>query len=294
VAVVSPASAANRGELDRGLAELRRLGYDTVCDPSVFEGGRFSAGSAAVRAEAFRRVWEDPGIAAVIAERGGYGSVHLLPLLDGWRPEVQPKLFVGYSDNTSLMSWLGCQRGVTVLHGPTVDRLGRGEAAYDRESLLQLAQGHGAGVELQPDGLVTLTPGRAEGPMFGGTLTLLTASLGTPYAFEPPQGCVLFIEDVNERPYRLDRMLTQLRLSGILARASALIFGEMRGCDEATGSPTALDAVRDATAGFDGPVLWGFPSGHTTGPCWTLPFGVRVSVTTSPRALVRVEESPVE
>jgi muramoyltetrapeptide carboxypeptidase len=292
--VVSPASATNREELDRGLAELQRLGYETVCDPSVFEVGRFSAGSAAVRAEAFRRVWEDPTIAAVIAERGGYGSVHLLPLLDSWRPEMNPKLFIAYSDNTSLMSWLGCQRGVTVLHGPTVDRLGRGEAAYHRESLLQLAQGRGAGFELQPDGLVILKPGTAAGALFGGTLTLLTASLGTPYAFNPPPGCVLFIEDVNERPYRLDRMLTQLRLSGILAKATGLLFGEMRGCDEPGGKASALDAVRDATLDFEGPVVWGFPSGHTTGPCWTLPFGVQVTLTTSPRALIRVEESPVE
>jgi muramoyltetrapeptide carboxypeptidase len=293
VAVVAPASAANREELDRGLAELRRLGYEPVCDPSVFEVGPFSAGSAAVRAEAFRRVWEDPSIAAVIAERGGYGSVHLLPLLDGWRPEETPKLFIGYSDNTSLLSWLGCQRGLAVLHGPTVDRLGRGDTAYHRESLLQLAQGRGIGFELQPDGLLVLKSGTTSGRMFGGTLTLLTASLGTPYAFDPPPGCVLFIEDVNERPYRLDRMLTQLRLSGVLAKASGLVFGEMRGCGEPSGAVTALDAVRDATLDFDGPVVWGFPSGHSAGPCWTLPFGVQVSVTTSPRALVRVEESPV-
>ena len=122
----------------------------------------------------------------------------------------------------------------------------------------------------------------------------LTASLGTPFAFDPPAGCVLFLEDVNERPYRLDRMLTQLRLSGILSRARALIFGEMRGCDEADGRVTAADAIREATQDFTGPILFGFPSGHTAGPCWTLPLGALVRVVGAPSPAVVIEEGAVE
>jgi muramoyltetrapeptide carboxypeptidase len=124
-------------------------------------------------------------------------------------------------------------------------------------------------------------------------MTQLTASLGTPYAFDPPAGCVLFLEDVNERPYRLDRMLTQLRLAGLLSRAVALVFGEMRGCDEPGVTLLARDVVRRLTVDFPGPVLYGFPSGHTAGPAWTLPLGVRVRVVTAPPAIV-VEEAPVE
>jgi muramoyltetrapeptide carboxypeptidase len=136
--------------------------------------------------------------------------------------------------------------------------------------------------------------GEAAGPLFGGTLTQLTASLGTPFAFDPPAGCVLFLEDVNERPYKLDRMLTQLRLAGILERARALVFGEMRGCDETGGQPCALDVIRAFAHECPGPVITGFPSGHSTGPCWTLPLGVRVRVVTAPRPSIVVEESPVE
>jgi len=153
---------------------------------------------------------------------------------------------------------------------------------------------NGSGLALEPATLKVVRAGEAAGPLFGGTLTQLTASLGTPYAFDPPDGCVLFLEDVNERPYRLDRMLTQLRLSGILGRARALVFGEMLGCDETDGQVRAGDIVRAAAENFPGPVLAGFPSGHTTGPCWTLPLGVRVRVETSPRAALIVEESPVE
>jgi muramoyltetrapeptide carboxypeptidase len=146
---------------------------------------------------------------------------------------------------------------------------------------------------LEPDGLDVLREGEADGPLFGGTMTQLVASLGTPYAFAPPDGAILFLEDVNERPYRIDRMLTQLSQSGLLARAAGLVFGDMRGCDEAGGAPTARDVVREATADFRGPVLFGFPSGHTPRPCVTLPLGVRVAARTAPRPCVEIEESPV-
>jgi muramoyltetrapeptide carboxypeptidase len=142
-----------------------------------------------------------------------------------------------------------------------------------------------------------LQRGTATGQLFGGTLTQLVASLGTPYAFAPPAGSVLFIEDVNERPYRLHRMLTQLTLAGVLAGASGLVFGEMRGCDEPGGQVTARDAIEAATRSFAGPILFGFPSGHTTGPCWTLPIGVRVRVAADaaaePEPGIIVEEAAV-
>jgi len=292
IAVVSPASPFAREELDRGVAELGRLGYVPVYDESIFEIAPFTSGPPETRAAAFMRAWSDPDIAALIAVRGGYGSVQLLPVFDSWSPQRTPKLFIGYSDNTSLLSWLTCQCGVTALHGPMLERrLARGEHGYDANSFLKLMQGEGQGLQLAPDSLTAIRPGEAAGPLFGGTITELVGSLGTPFAFDPPDGCILFLEDVNERPYRIDRMLTQLRQSGILARARALVFGEMRGCG--TGeTPTVHDVVRSVAADSAGPVLMGFPSGHTTGPCWTLPLGVRVRVLTSPASVI-VEESPV-
>ena len=181
-------------------------------------------------------------MAALLAVRGGYGSVHLLPLLDRARIVERPKLFIGYSDNTSLLSWLTCQCGITALHGPMIEGRLAGGAGYDERSFLELLSG-GRGLELAPEGLTVLRDGEARGPLFGGTITQLVASLGTPFAFDPPEGCVLFLEEVNERPYRIDRMLTQLALSGVLAQARAIVFGEMRGCDEPGGAVTALDAI---------------------------------------------------
>lgn len=294
VAIVAPASNCAREEFDRGAEEIRRLGFEPVYSPSVFDRSLFTAGSPDTRAAAFVRAWSDPSVAALIALRGGYGSVQLLPLLESIDAARTPKLFIGYSDNTSILSWLTCQCGITALHGPMIDRrLSRGAAGYDESSLLALLQ-DGTGLSLSPDGLTVMKAGEVVGPLFGGTLTQLVGSLGTPYAFDPPDGCVLFLEDVDERPYRIDRMLTQLRLSGILGRARALVFGEMRGCDEPGGTITAREAIHPFVEAFGGPVIYGFPSGHTSGPTWTLPFGVRIRVLASARPALIVEESPVE
>jgi muramoyltetrapeptide carboxypeptidase len=294
MAIVAPASGCPREEIDRGADEIRRLGYEPVFSEAVFARALFSAGTADQRAADFLRAWTDPSIAALVALRGGYGSVHLLPRLPRTAIVGTPKLFIGYSDTTSLLSWMTCQCRLTALHGPMVEsRLAGGPSGYDEGSFLALLQG-GAGLRLAPDGLFVLHAGEAAGPLFGGTLTQLAASLGTPYAFDPPAGCVLFLEDVNERPYRLDRLVTQLRLAGVLARARALVFGEMRGCDEPDGRITARQAIEEATRDFAGPVLYGFPSGHTTGPCWTLPLGVGVRVVSRPRPAIIVEDAPVE
>jgi muramoyltetrapeptide carboxypeptidase len=269
------------------------LGFEPVYDESIFEESLFSSGSPEVRANAFKRAWTDPAVAALIAVRGGYGSVQMLPLLASWQPQRTPKLFVGYSDTTSLLSWLTCQCGVTALHGPMLERrLSRGEAGYDRASFMALAEGRGAGLELTPDGLEVVKAGEVSGTMTGGTITQLAGSLGTPFAFNPPPDSVVFLEDVNERPYRVDRMLTQLRQSGVLHRAGALVFGDMAGCTQ-EGGPTIQDVIRSTAASFAGPVVMGFPSGHTTRPTWTLPFGTAVRVRALGQPALIVEESPV-
>jgi muramoyltetrapeptide carboxypeptidase len=295
VAIVAPASSFDRPTFDAGVAEIERLGFVPVFDDGIFERrSGYLAGAPEARATSFMRHWRDDSVAALLAARGGFGSVHLLPLLDVAAFAGRPKLFIGYSDTTSLLSWLTCQGDIPALHGPMLEgRLSAGPAAYDRRTLLACCSGE-VGLELAPEGLVALREGEAEGRLFGGTITQLVASMGTPFAFDPPDGCVLFLEDVNERPYRLDRMLTQLRLAGILGRARALVFGEMRGCDEPGGAVTARSVIEGMIGSCAGPVLWGFPSGHTTGPTWTLPLGVRVRVATGARPSVTIEESAVE
>jgi muramoyltetrapeptide carboxypeptidase len=139
-----------------------------------------------------------------------------------------------------------------------------------------------------------LRDGSASGVLVGGTLTQLVASLGTPWAFEPPDDSILFIEDIGERPYRIHRMLTQAEQAGIFTRARAIVFGEFPGCDEPGGDPPIKDVLRDYAAGFPGPVIFNFPSGHTSGATWTLPFGVRAELVTTPSPVLRILESAVE
>ncbi|MBW8895286.1 MAG: LD-carboxypeptidase, partial [Acidobacteria bacterium] len=294
IAVVAPASAFVRAEFDAGVAELQALGFEPIYEESVFERRAYAAGSATTRAAAFARAWRDPSIAALIAVRGGYGSVHLLPLLGESLLLGTPKAFIGYSDNTSLLSWLTLMGGIVSFHGPMLEgRLARGEAGYDRSTFLRCLCRPEPADEISHPQIEVLHSGEAAGMLVGGTLTQICASLGTPYAFDPPAGCVLFLDEVAERPYRLDRMLTQLYLSGILSRASALVFGELPRCDEPGGLPSAREVVEELTSGFRGPILYGLPSGHTAGPTYTLPLGVRARVLTTPRASLIIEEAAV-
>ncbi len=294
IAIVAPASPFDLREFEAGVAELRALGFEPVHDGSVFARRGYVAGDSGVRADAIRRAWADPAIAALIAVRGGYGSAQVLPHLDPAEAQRARKPFIGYSDVTAILTFLTGACGLVAFHGPMLEgRLARGDAGYDRESFLRVLCRAEPPGELAAPGLETVKPGEAAGRLAGGTLTQLVASLGTPFAFSPPDGHVLFLDEVSERPYRLDRMLTQLAQSGILARASAVVFGELPNCDEPGGEPTARAVVADVLREFPGPVLFGLSSGHTTRPALTLPLGVRARVLGGATARVIIEEAAV-
>jgi muramoyltetrapeptide carboxypeptidase len=294
IAIVAPASSFSIDEFHVGLEELRSLGFAPEYELSVFERGSYTAGTPEVRAEALRRAWSDPGIAGIIAARGGYGSVQLLPLLSAADFDGPPKVFIGYSDNTSLMSWLTQTCGIVTFHGPMIDgRFARGAVAYDRDSLFRCVTRPAAVGRITDAGVEALRKGEASGILAGGTMTQLAASLGTPYAFDPPDGCVIFLDEVGERPYRVDRLFTQLRLAGIIGRAGALVFNELPGCDEPAGRPAIRDVVADLTSGFHGPVLFGLPSGHTKKAMLTIPFGITARVETGSRPGLVIEEAAV-
>lgn len=295
IAIIAPASGLSTLEVLAGAEELRALDLVPIRDKSLGERAAYTAGPAATRADALRRAWTDPGVAAIVAARGGYGSVQLLPLLTPSEFTASPKIFIGYSDNTSLLTWLTLTCGIVTFHGPMIDRrLARGPSGYDRDSLLRCV------ARAEPVGRITgpqvevIRSGEASGMLIGGTMTQLAASLGTPFAFDPPDGCVLFLDEIGERPYRIDRLFTQLRLAGIIDRASALVFNELPRCDEPAGAPLIRDTVVELTRDFAGPVLFGFPSGHTDGATLTIPFGVTARVDTGAHPALIIEEAAVE
>jgi muramoyltetrapeptide carboxypeptidase len=295
LAIVAPASPFTREEFDRGIEEIRSLGFEPAYDESVFARQRYVAGSPQVRAAAIHAAWNDPDIAALIGVRGGYGSAQVLPLLDPALAQRASKPFIGYSDLTAMLTFHNFTCSLVAFHGPMLaGRLGRGAEGYDADSFERALCRLEPMGELNAPGIETVRLGDASGPLLGGTLTQLLASLGTPFAFTPPQGYILFLDEVGERPYRLDRMVTQLKQTGLLARAAGVVIGELPKCDEPGGDPTARAVMADLFADFPGPVLIGFPSGHTVSPAMTLPFGVgaRVVGGASPRLVI--EEAAVE
>ncbi|MBI2834060.1 MAG: LD-carboxypeptidase [Acidobacteria bacterium] len=294
VALVAPASPFTRQDFDAGVEELGRLGFEPVFDDTVFDRRDYVSGDAATRAAAIRRAWVDPSIRALIAVRGGYGSAHVLPLLDPDEARRTAKICIGYSDVTSLLIFLN-NCGLVCFHGPMLaGRLSRGPDGYDRDTFIRALTRPGPMGELNTRGLQTVRGGEATGLLAGGTLAQIVASLATPYAFDPPAEYILFIDEVGERPYRLDRMLTQLKYSGLVARASGVVFGELPRCVEPSSGLGARAVIEDVLSDFPGPVLFGFPSGHTIGPALTLPLGVMARIVGDDRPRLIIEEAAVE
>lgn len=291
VALVAPASPFVREELDAGVAELTRLGFVPVYDNSVFDREPIVAGPANRRAESLMRALTADDVDAVIAVRGGYGSVETLAHLDAARIADRRTAFVGYSDVTSLHTFINQRAGLTSVYGAMIDRrIARGSTAYDVASFLASLSADPIG-EVAIDNGASIRGGEVEGPLFGGTLTQVVASLGTPFAFDPPAGYVLLVEDIGERPYRLRRMLVQLASSGRLAHAAAVVIGELPNCDEGADGITGRQVMEEFFADFSGPVIVNVPAGHTNRPTLSVPLGVSVRVIADARPRLIFDEA---
>lgn len=288
--VAAPSGAVDPEELGRGVAVLQSLGFEAVVPDEVLAVAHFTAGTVERRVEVLHRLLDDPSIDGIVCARGGAGASALLPHLDADRFRRRPKAFVGYSDATAL-HLLAARAGLVTFHGPMVAR-GFADERYDAESFLGVMRG-----EVLPvaEELVPLRRGQGEGLLRGGNLAVLTSLAGTPWAFTPDgAGTVLLLEDVDERPYRIDRMLMQLRLSGALENVKAIVFGEMEGCEVAPGRNYGLaDVIREALSGFAIPIAMGVRAGHSPSPCLTLPLGVRARLTCQETARFEVLEAGV-
>jgi muramoyltetrapeptide carboxypeptidase len=257
------------------VAELEALGFAVRASQTLLENERFTAGSAKLRAAELTALFEDREVAGIFCARGGAGAAHLLGRLDPQVIARNPKALVGYSDITFLHLLLA-REGLVSFHGPMVAR-DMADGAYDRDSLLRAISGEGEPYASGEDDLLPLRRGAGEGVLRGGCLSILAGSAGTPWALRPdPGGTLLFVEDADEAPYRIDRMLWQLRRSGALDWVRGVVFGDMKGCSPPLRADWALeDVLLDALAGLDVPIALGLSSGHSAGPNVTLPLGVR-------------------
>jgi muramoyltetrapeptide carboxypeptidase len=276
VGIAAPAGPVDERELRRGAAELESLGFAVSFTEGLFERRGFTAGTVERRRDELHRLLTDETIGAVWCARGGAGAGRLLWRLDEDLVRAHPKLVVGYSDITYLHLYLG-RLGLVTLHGPMAARE-LATASYDRASLWHAVTGEGRPYMSEEDELVPLREGSGEGILRGGCLSILAAAAGTPWALEPEgEDTILFIEDVDERPYRLDRMLLQLRESGAFAGVRGVVFGDLKGCAPRLDEPYRLeDVLLEALDGLDIPVALGLSSGHTSSPAVTLPLGVPV------------------
>ena len=294
--MAAPAGPVDEARLERGKAELERLGFAVRVAEGVFDRRGFTAGTVESRLLQLHGLWADPDVAAIVCARGGAGTIQLLPGLDRGLVARNPKVLVGYSDITLLH--LEMERlGLTSLHGPMAAReLADGEAAYDRTSLWHALTGEGAPYATGPDDLVALADGKGEGVLRGGCLSMLAATAGTPWApGRRGEPAILFLEDVDEKPYRIDRLLRQLRAAGMIEGVRGVVFGDMLGCAPGIDDDYALeDVLLEALAGLDVPVAIGVSSGHTPHPNVTLPLGVRARLECAgEEARLTVLEAPV-
>lgn len=257
IGIVAPASPFDEATFQRGLAVLRELRFTPRVPDDLLAPRRYLAAGDAQRARVLERMWDDPAVDAVMCARGGYGCLRLLDRLDADRFAAAAKPFIGFSDITALHTLLNRQVGLATLHAPVVTSLGHSDAAT-RQALFDALTG-GQALVLRAAPAAVIRPGRATGPVAGGNLTTLCHLAGTPF-FPDLTDRLLVLEDTGELLYRIDRMLSHLRLAGVLERIAGAALGGFDGSGASVDDLYRL--VDERLAGLNVPVLGGLPVGH--------------------------------
>ena len=285
IAVVAPASPLARREgFERGIHALERMGFRTRFSERIFESSQYLAGDDQARAEELMQAFEDPSIQAIIALRGGYGCSRLIPVLDEKRLRRHPKIFMGFSDLTTLFLFFRRRFRWITVHGPMAASLTLSETSPDQANhLFSLLTDPDYRPILRLPQLESWNPGTAEGELAGGCLSIITASIGTPYEIQT-EGKILFLEDQGEPPYRLDRMLTHLSLAGKLQSIAGVILGNFLDCEPDRSDYSSSDTLREILAKLNVPVLANFPAGHGNDN-WAIPLGTRIQIDAGARTI---------
>jgi muramoyltetrapeptide carboxypeptidase len=294
VGIVAPASNVNRADFEAGCEAIRRAGYKPFYFDSILEQDLYFAGSASRRARELEDMFVRDDVRAIVCARGGYGANYLLEELDLEKIKAHPKIFVGYSDITTLLTYFTDTAGFVTFHGPMVAKDWLHENGVDMLSWQSALSGTTAWDV--PTGATArgLIDGEAEGILYGGCLSILVASLGTPYEIKTA-GTILFLEDLAAKPFQIDRMLMQLKLAGHLDNVRGIVFGQMLDCVQTANQGYTLQEVVTRIVGDLGvPVAFGVKSGHVTSGNITLPFGVHAKLAVKgEHVALRILESAV-
>jgi muramoyltetrapeptide carboxypeptidase len=296
--VVAPSSPVPEERLQAGVTALECLGFRVVMGEHVRDRRGHLAGTDEARAGDLQRMFLRPDVDGIVCARGGSGSIRILPYLDSEALRAHPKVFIGYSDVTTVQLWLLRQCGLVTFFGPMVtpDFSKELSPACVSALLRQVSRPAPPGVlydARDPRPVEVLVGGRAEGPCIGGTLALVAATLGTPHQIDL-RGAIFFFEDVHESPARIERYLMQLRLGGLLDEVAGVLIGTAPypETEEERGRYLSLEQVyADLLGPLGKPLLYNFPCGHEPDPI-TLPMGGRVFVDADAR-MVAVTEAVV-
>lgn len=287
IGIAAPASPFDRVLFEQGMAVIESRGYQARCPAGVYARKRYLAGGDRQRAELLGRLFADPEVGAIICARGGFGSMRTLAHVDFDGIGQHPKVLVGFSDITALLNVLWDRCGLVGFHGPVVTSLAETEGQTVDSLFDAIASAHHVDM-VAPDGK-TLVPGRVTAPLVGGNLTTLCHLTGTP--FSPTfAGTILLLEDINEAPYRIDRMLSQMRLAGCFNGLAGIVLGAFSGC----GSADDLSAiVEDIFAPLAVPIFSGLAVGHNPVNL-TVPIGLTATLDAGQRRLSFREPATVE
>jgi len=287
IGIAASASHFDKNEFLKGVEKIKSWGYQVYYREDIFDKERYLAGKDSRRAEELIQLLSDPKIDAVFFARGGYGMMRLLPALEKAKDKLTPKIVLGYSDITSLHLFLNQKLGWPTFYGPVVAKDFSYKLDLVSENHLKKILSEPQWPELQFDSTQMIRGGKAEGRLVGGCLSLIISSLATPYEIET-DNAILFLEDTNEKPYAIDRMLTQLVYSGKIAKTRGIIFGHF----ENSGHVDHIrEAIEDVLTGYPGPVICHFPAGHGQ-PHITLPLGTKILLDAD-RKTIKVLENPL-
>ena len=300
VGLIAPSSPVALNRWQQTIRNMEGMGFELVYDEkAVLAKYGYLAGKDKARAREINRMFADKSIDAIWCVRGGYGSARLLPMLDYDLIKKNPKVIIGYSDITALLHGIFLKTGLVGFHGPVGASRFTKYSTKHVTSVLMTPQDEYTipfpaenlkeeDVSYQP---FVVTAGNAVGQLVGGNLTLVSSLMGTPYELDMKDKLV-FLEDIGEKPYRLDRMLTQLLLAGKLQNAAGIVLGVFSGCQagENDNSLSLREMIEDRLMGLGIPVIYGMSFGHI-GNNFTLPMGITAELNTSNKTLTLLESA---
>ncbi|MBU5437032.1 LD-carboxypeptidase [Tissierella sp. MSJ-40] len=297
IGVIAPASPTTEERVKKAHDKLIEMGFKVKMGKSPYERYGYLSGSDAIRAEDVNQMFKDKEVDGIICLRGGYGTPRILGLLDYEAIKNNPKIFVGYSDITALHIAFTQICNLVTYHGPMVSSDMIGDFSdFSRDNLFKVIMNNESIGEIcNPEGeeIISINGGIAEGTIIGGNLSLIVDTIGTPYEIDV-KGKILFIEEIGEEPYNIDRMFNQLRLAGILEDANGIILGDFNNCvsEKHDENLTLEQVIEDHIKPIGKPTIYNLQAGHCD-PMVTLPFGVKARLDADKKELIILEKPTI-